>query len=170
MNVKIKKLNNRATIPSYAKEGDAGMDIVATRRFFDEEGNIVYKTGLAIEIPEGHVGLLFPRSSNSKKDLVLSNSVGVIDSGYRGEIMFKFKPVSFFANDAPEPGGDIADTFDYISVGKEDKSDTFEMEFYEPGDKVGQLIIIPYPKIEFEEVESLSDTERGENGYGSTGR
>ena len=80
LKVKIKKLNENAVIPSYAQYGDAGMDLVATSKSFDEDANIVYGTGLAFEIPKGFVGLLFPRSSNAKKDLLLSNSVGVIDS------------------------------------------------------------------------------------------
>ena len=92
MKVRIKKLDNNAVIPSYAVHGDAGMDLTATRKWFDESGNICYGTGLAFEIPEGYVGLVFPRSSCSKKQLVLANAVAVIDSGYRGEVVMKFKP------------------------------------------------------------------------------
>ena len=137
MKVKIKKLHPDAFIPKYAKAGDAGMDLTAVE--MEREWNIVtYKTGLAVEIPEGHVGLLFPRSSVYKTSMVLSNCVGVIDSGYRGEIMMKFRS-------------------------------TESNKAYEVGDRVGQLIILPYPQVEFEEVDNLSSTERGEGGYGSTG-
>ena len=80
MEVKIKKLCDSAVIPSYAKPGDAGMDLVATSRVFDKYGNVEYGTGLAMEIPEGYVGLIFARSSIFKQDLSLSNAVGVIDS------------------------------------------------------------------------------------------
>ena len=80
MKVKIKKLCENAVIPSYANPGDAGMDLVATSRMFDKYGNVEYGTGLAMEIPEGYVGLIFPRSSICKQDLSLSNAVGVIDS------------------------------------------------------------------------------------------
>ena len=80
MVVKIKKLHPNSVIPNYAKPGDAGMDLNAVSKFFDEFGNICYGTGLAFEIPEGYVGLIFPRSSCSKKQLVLANAVGVIDS------------------------------------------------------------------------------------------
>lgn len=80
MEVKIKKLNENAVIPKYSKAGDAGMDLVATSREIDKYGNIVYGTGLAFEIPKGYVGLLFPRSSISKYDMNLTNSVGVLDS------------------------------------------------------------------------------------------
>ena len=88
--VKIKKLHPDAVIPTYAKWGDAGMDLHAVDMNWDEHGNFVYNTGLSMEIPEGYVGLLFPRSSISKTPHHLRNSVGVIDSGYRGEIMVKF--------------------------------------------------------------------------------
>ena len=137
MKVKIKKLHEEAVIPKYAKNGDAGMDLTAIDVSADE-GTITYKTGLAIEIPRWHVGLLFPRSSVYKTGQSLTNCVGVIDSGYRGEIMLKFTLSAY---------------------GRE----------YNIGDRVGQLIIIPYPRIEFEEVQSLTKTDRGEGGYGSTG-
>ena len=91
MKVKIKKLCESAVIPTYAKPGDAGMDLVATSRIFDKYGNVEYGTGIAMEIPEGYVGLLFPRSSICKQDLALANAVGVVDSCFRGEIKFKFK-------------------------------------------------------------------------------
>ena len=91
MKVKIKRLSEKSVIPSYSKDGDAGMDLVATSKSYDDNGNVVYGTDLAFEIPKGYVGLLFPRSSNAKMDLLLSNSVGILDSGYRGEVMMKFK-------------------------------------------------------------------------------
>lgn len=174
MKVKIKKLNKDAVIPSYAKDGDAGMDLTATSKSYDENGNVVYGTGLAFEIPEGYVGLLFPRSSNSKKDLLLSNSVGILDSGYRGEVLFKFKKQinneRSFLNTmiAVQLMAKIKDDFKHL--GLLDESDIEEFREYEIGDRIGQLIIIPYPAIEFEEVEELSETERGSGGYGSTGK
>lgn len=141
LKVKIKRFRPDAIIPYKAHPTDAGMDMTAVWFRKDEEGNIVYGTGIGMEIPNGHVGLLFPRSSNAKKDLLLSNSVGCVDSGYTGEITFKFKPT---------------------------KEDGLQ-NFYKPGDRIGQLIILPYPEIEFEEVKELSDTERGAGGYGSSG-
>lgn len=139
MKIKIKKLHPDAVIPKYAKLGDAGMDLTAISEEWNEDNSMVtYDTGLAIEIPEGYVGLLFPRSSISKTILSLANSVGVIDSGYRGSIMFKFR--------YPEEG-----------------------MVYDVGDRIGQIIIMPYPTVEFEETEELSSTERGEGGFGSTG-
>ena len=93
MKVNIKKINKDATIPKYSKTGDAGLDLTATSKDIDDYGNVSYGTGLAIAIPSGYVGYLFPRSSISKQSLALANSVGVIDSNYRGEIICKFKPM-----------------------------------------------------------------------------
>jgi dUTP pyrophosphatase len=128
--------------------------------YYDEYGNICYGTGLAFEIPEGYVGLIFPRSSICKEQLLLSNAVGVIDSGYRGEVSFKFKPS--MALDNRQCVKTDAEKFWSIAVRQND--------IYKVGDRIGQIIIIPYPSIEFEEVEELSETERGEGGYGSSGK
>ena len=160
----------------YAKEGDAGIDLTATSKTYDENGNIVYGTNRAFEIPKGYVGLLFPRSSNASKDLLLSNSVGVIDSGYRGEVFMKFK-------NGINPEKVMTQIIKLVSeefIPKNEKDiNVFLNEFkddfkplsdYEIGDRIGQLIILPYPTIEFEESEELSKTERGANGYGHTGK
>lgn len=151
MKVKIKKMYSDSILPTKAHNDDAGFDLYAHSKSYDDDGNVVYGSGVAMEIPQGYVGLVFPRSSNAKKDLLLSNSVGVIDSGFRGEISFKFKP----SNVIEKP--DLA----YIpeSISK-----------YEICDRIGQIIIMPYPEIEFVEVDELSDTERGTGGYGSTGK
>lgn len=154
MKIRIKRLINSAVIPHRAHTTDAGMDLVATSKSVDEEGNIVYGTGLAVEIPKGYVGLLFPRSSNARKTLLLSNSVGVIDSGYRGEVTMKFKPSDKFLN------------YDGVAF----KMKGALTSSYDVGDRVGQMIVIPYPEIEFEEADELSDSERGEGGYGSSGK
>jgi dUTP pyrophosphatase len=142
MQVKIKKLSPEAVIPQYAKDGDAGMDLVATSIKFDGT-QITYGTGLSMEIPKGFVGLVFPRSSIRKTDLSLSNSVGVIDSGYRGEIQATFNQKALSKN------GSL---------------------LYGVGDRIMQIIIIPYPPIEFEEVNELNNTDRGQGGFGSTGK
>jgi dUTP pyrophosphatase len=142
MQVKVKKLHPDAVIPRYSKAGDAAMDLTAISVDKDEYGNAVYGTGLAIEIPEGYVGLLFPRSSNSKTDLYLTNHVGVIDSGYRGEIMFKYRGIQGLLG----------------------------CRVHAKNDRVGQLIILPYPQLELIESDTLSETERGDSGFGSTGK
>jgi len=154
MKVKIKKLHSDAVIPKYAKVGDAGLDLTATSRTADEFGNIVYTTGLSLEIPEGHVGLIFPRSSISKYDLVLCNHVPVIDSSYRGEIILKFNLATSAMNKVVFSYGDN----EYLNINQ-----------YNVGDRIGQIIILPYPQIELEEVEELSETERGSGGWGSSG-
>ena len=154
MEVKIKKLKPNAIIPTYAKDGDAGMDLVATEILKDTPEQITYGMGVAIEIPYGFVGLVFPRSSIRKTGLQLSNSVGVIDSGYRGEIQATFNKVF---------GGD---RFYDETKNTEDTSN----DFYKVGDRIAQIMIIPYPPIEFTEVDELSDSERGEGGFGSTGK
>jgi len=136
MKIKIKKLHPDAKIPSYAHEGDAGMDVVAITKEIKDKF-IEYGTGLAFEIPEGYVCLIFPRGSLSQKDLILANHVGVLDSGYRGELKFRFRKIG--------------------------------EEIYEIGDRIGQIMIIPYPKIELEEAAELSTTERSEGRFGSTG-
>jgi len=138
MKVKIKKLHPKAVIPNYAKAGDAGMDLVITSIINENKQDISYGFGLSMEIPEGFVGLVFPRSSIRKYDLFLSNAVGVIDSGYRGELQATFKKTG--------------------------------LHKYEVGDRGAQIMILPYPEIEFEEVDKLSNTERGEGGFGSTGK
>lgn len=145
MEVKIKRLHKDTVIPTYAKNGDAGMDLVVTEVISNTTFDVTYGTGIAMEIPKGYVGLVFPRSSIRKTDLSLTNSVGVIDSGYRGEIQLTFKKV-FGKNDI-----------------RLDQTD------YKVGDRIAQIIIIPYPKIKFVEVDELTSTERGEGGFGSTG-
>lgn len=149
MKIKIKRLSKNAVLPVKAHASDAGFDLTATSRTLDEHGAFVYGTGIAVEIPDGYVGLVFPRSSIAKKDIILSNCVGVIDSGYRGEIMAKFKPAEKFN----------------CGIYKIDN----KFHKYEVGERIAQLIIMPIPEIEFEEVEELSDSERGTGGYGSSG-
>lgn len=169
MKVKFKKVRESAFVPTKAHSSDAGFDLYADSKGWDENGNVVYGTGIAVEIPEGYVGLVFPRSSIAGRDLQLSNSVGVIDSGYRGEIMAKFRSTVQMANPLKVwwrvfvKGEDSWDYKNSLVV-----HSLFEDE-YELGERIAQLIIMPYPEVEFEEVEELSNSDRGENGYGSTG-
>lgn len=152
IDVKIVKLNDKAIIPIYAKPGDAGLDLTAVDYEYDPfEDNHIYKFGLAMQIPEGYVGLIFPRSSNSKTDHYLTNHVGVIDSGYRGEIRVVFK--------------------NRTAVGISDRveGNSSLNKPYEVGNRIAQMIIIPYPKVNFEEVNELESTLRGESGFGSSG-
>lgn len=136
MKIKIKKLSPDAILPKYAHDGDAGMDVFAVSKKHTEKF-IEYGTGLSFELPKGYVMLVFPRSSITDTDLIMKNCVGVLDSGFRGELKLRFK----------KEGEDI----------------------YKTGDKIGQIIILPYPNIEFEESENLSESSRGKGGFGSTG-
>lgn len=142
MNIKIKKLHENAVIPSYSKEGDCGLDLTAisvTTVDKVDYGYIEYDTGLAIEIPEGYVGLVYPRSSISNTGLILANAVGVVDQNYRGSIKCRFKAIP-------------------------------NTQIYSVGDRIAQLIIQPIPKIEFKVVDELTDTNRNDLGFGSSGK
>jgi len=138
--VKVKKLVPEAVIPSYSKVGDAGMDLTITREIENTSFSVSYGFGIAMEIPQGYVGLVFPRSSVRNQDLILSNCVGVIDSGYRGELQATFK-----------------------------KTNGLDSIKYKVGERGAQIIILPYPTIYMTEVPELSNTERGSGGFGSTG-
>jgi dUTP pyrophosphatase len=138
MRIKIKRLHPDAVLPKYAKAGDAGMDLTCISNEVIDNEHTKYGFGLALEIPEGFVGFIFPRSSCYKQRQLLSNCVGVIDSGYRGEISAIFIGTTHLR--------------------------------YGVGQRVAQLIIMPVPYVDFEEVDNLSDTERGAGGYGSTGK
>ena len=167
MEVKFKKLVENAIIPSYAKPGDAGMDLTATSHEYDVNlDNHIYGPGLAVEIPEGYVGLVFPRSSNRKTNCYLTNHVGVIDSGYRGEIMCTFK-----ARDHYKVVNGVASAIqpDFIEPDGRFIANEELHAPYSVGDRIAQLIIIPYPNIVPVEVTELSETERGTGGHGSTG-
>lgn len=144
MKIRVKKLHKDAVIPSYAKEGDAGLDLTAVSRTVvgedDINGYIEYGTGLALEIPEGHAGFIFPRSSITTKAFILKNSVGVVDAGYRGEVKLRF-------------------------IGPFDE----EENQYKVGERIGQIVVMPIPHVTLVEAEELSTSVRGVGGYGSTG-
>ena len=138
MIVKVKKTHQNAILPRYAKQGDAGQDLTVTEVEYLDSEHIKLHFGLAFEIPTGYVGYIFPRSSCYKQKQILSNSVGVVDSGYRGEVSA-------------------------VMIG------TSKDFMYRVGDRAAQIIIMPIPTIEFEEVQELSESERGDSGYGSSG-
>lgn len=138
--VKVKKLNDNAVIPKYSKIGDAGMDLTVTSIIDNMTAQVTYGFGIAMEIPKGYVGLIFPRSSVRNYELTLSNSVGVIDSGYRGEIQATFN-----------------------------KTNGLDSLKYKVGDRAAQILILPYPEVFMTEVLELSNSERNIGGFGSTG-
>lgn len=181
MKIKIKKLNENAVIPTYAHVTDAGLDLTAVSVKRDSAKDVyIYGTGLAIEIPKGYVGLLFPRSSNRNTEAYMTNHVGVIDAGYRGEVMVCYKTrtarticdnLSDVITDFYEtqPSDEERDITQFVEDMLKDGRNALKAP-YAVGDRIAQLIIIPYPCIEFEEVDELSDSDRGVNGHGSTGR
>lgn len=144
MKIKVKKLNERAVVPTYGSAGSAGGDLYSA-----EKNDVVVApgetafigTGIAVEIPESYVGLVYARSGLAcKKGLAPANKVGVIDSDYRGEIKVAL-----------------------LNHGK--VSQTIAQ-----GERIAQLVVAPYLSVEYEETDSLTDTVRGEGGFGSTGR
>jgi len=150
----VKKLNKEAILLSYANPDDAGLDLTAiSKRIVRDEDGLIsyieYGTGLAVEIPQGYIGFLYPRSSITKKEIMLKNSVGVIDSGYRGEVMCRFYATS-------------------LDMDEKD-SNWYPTSDYKVGERVCQLIIIEKPAVNVVESDMLSDTERGDGGFGSTG-
>lgn len=174
MLVKIKKLHENAVIPTYSKVGDAGLDLTAVSVIYDDKTDTLeYSTGLAIEIPEGYVGLIFPRSSIYKKEISQSNCVGVLDSNYRGDIKVRYNL-------------DLGNWWEIMKEGHQEDMNLGAFNYYEEainkvrntgviadiyavGDRIAQLIIIPYPQIELVESDELSETNRGADGFGSTG-
>lgn len=144
MELKFKRLKDGAVLPIRGTKGSAGIDLTCTNITTTlNEANqlmLVYHTDLAVEIPEGYVGLLVPRSSIWNKSLWLTDNVGIIDADFRGEIVAVMKATT--------------DTVPAI---------------YKVGERFCQLVIVPVPEYTITEVENLSETERGENGFGSTG-
>lgn len=141
--VKFKKLHPDARTPIRATDGSAGWDLTMCDYSPCGDGVINYHTGIAVEIPKGFVGILCARSSCSKYRHILANGIGIIDSDYRGELIFKFYILRTAENEAI---------------------------CYKRGDRIGQLVIVPCPAVELVEVEELSETERGTGGFGSTGK
>lgn len=141
--VKIQLLNNRAKMPTCGSKYSAGYDLYSICDEVVTVGpheTVKMKTGIALEIPEGYAGFIYARSGiATKRGLAPANKVGVIDNDYRGEIMVALH------------------------------NDTDMLQFIEPGERIAQLVIAPYLKVEFEECDALSNTERGSGGFGSTG-
>lgn len=150
--VKFKKLSPLAVTPSYSRDGDAGADLVATS-ILETDMYIEYGTGLSIELLPGFACFLYPRSSLSNYDLILANHVGVGDSNFRGEITFRFKRTRI----------EIPNEFDVFG------EPAFTPAIYKVGDRIGQLVVQEVPRMLFEEVEELEQSNRGSLGYGSSG-
>lgn len=143
MQVKFKLIHPNAQPPKRAHRTDAGFDLYCAGTYYDHDSEqYICNSGVAFEIPEGHVGLIFPRSSICRTHLSLSNAVGVIDSGYRGAVSAVFNVTSCKRNRV----------------------------LYRTGERFCQLVILPIPAVEFIETQELEDSDRGAGGYGSSGK
>jgi len=148
--LKFKRLHPDAVIPSKAHNNDAGYDLIAVETGsvkYDNNDNLLYieyKTGLSVQPPEGYHTEIFPRSSISKYDLSLCNSIGLIDNEYRGEIILRFNVLGHYIPNLKN--------------------------VYKKGDKIGQLVIRKTYNIPVVEVEELEETARGTGGFGSSGK
>lgn len=182
--IKIKKLSENAVIPKYAIDGDVGMDLTAIDVEYDEEKDMyIYHTGISIESPKHYGVLIFPRSSNRNTDAYICNHVPVIDTAvYRGEIMICFKnrdSLNQIALKAEmdelltslqvyrDPSNAVDEAYKAYDKAKEDP---MKYAPYEVGDRICQMVLIPYPNVLFKEADELSKTKRGEKGFGSTGK
>ena len=157
--INYKKLVPEAKEPFKKFNVDAGFDLYCTS-IKKTDDYIQYNTGIAFEIPKGYVGLVFPRSSVTKYDLMLKNSVGVIDASYRGEIICRFTPL-------------VNNNLKDILINNEAGAYTFEWnedKQYNVGDRVAQIVFIELPKVVLLETNELSETERGDGGFGHTGK
>jgi dUTP pyrophosphatase len=141
--VRVVKLKREATVPSRAHEGDAGLDLYASEAaHLGPEERWSVGTGVAIEVPDGHAGLVLPRSGLAQEHgISLVNAPGLIDSGYRGELR--------------------------VLLLNTDPAEIFRVE---PGERIAQLVIVPIALAEPVEVEALSESARGDGGFGSSGR
>ena len=181
MEIKIKKMSENAVIPKYAIDGDVGMDLTAIDVEYDEEKDMyIYHTGISIESPKHYGVLIFPRSSNRNTDAYICNHVPVIDTAvYRGEIMICFKNRDSLNQIAlkeemdelltslqvyKDPSDAVDEAYKAYYKAKEDP---MKYAPYKVGDRICQMVVIPYPNVLFKETDELSKTERGEKGFGS---
>lgn len=143
MELACRRLTNGATLPSRAHEGDAGLDLYASEAATLAPGaRESVGTGIAVEIPEGHAGMVLPRSGlAARHGITLVNAPGLIDSGYRGELR--------------------------VLLLNTDRNEPFEVA---PGDRIAQLLITPCAEVSPVEAVELSVSERGNGGFGSSGR
>lgn len=147
MNIGFKKLHEKSVMPKFANVGDFGADLTTVDEglVYTEDGvqYIEYRTGLAVQLPENVAGMVLPRSSVSKKHLILCNSIGLIDQGYTGEILVRFKIVG---------NGEL------------------KPNIYRAGDRIAQMVFVPVITPNLVEVQELQKTARGTGGFGSTGK
>ena len=195
LQIKIKKLDEKAVVPFYAHDGDVGMDLTAVDVEYNREKDMyIYHTGLAIETDKHYGVFLFPRSSNRNTDAYLCNHVGIADTAiYRGEIMFCYKNrtslevkaelerIRYFMNEIQYKSFTVSNGDSMVFTWPEAARNSFSssnwvydnpMSFapYQVGERIGQMVVMPYPNVKINVVKELSSTDRGEGGFGSTGK
>ena len=184
LEVKFKKLDERAVIPTYAHDGDVGMDLTAIDVEYDSKLDCyIYHTGLALESPKHYGTLLFPRSSNRKTDAYLTNHVGLADTAtYRGEIILCFKnrqslrQICFESRmiefwNAIEDGKSIEEaTKESVKGWTDAMKNPMLFAPYKVEDRIAQMVVFPHPDVKLTEKQQLSETERGDGGFGSTNK
>ena len=195
LSIKLKKLDDRAVIPSYTYDGDVGMDLTAIDVEYDRDKDMyIYHTGIALETEKHYGVLLFPRSSNRNTDAYLCNHVGIADTAnYRGEIMLCFKNrtslevraqleqsryfISAITSTSFTVSTGDAIEFSWPSCARNAQSATnwiwdnpLSFAPYQVGDRIGQMVVIPHPYVKIHEVKELSQSERGDNAFGSSGK
>ena len=194
LEIKLKKLDKNAVIPEYAHDGDVGMDLTAISVEYDREHDMyIYHTGLAFETDKHYGIFLFPRSSNRKTDAYLCNHVGIADSAiYRGEIILCFKNrtsldvraeieknrclISRLSYEPFTTSSGDGISFNWPNIARESENcgnwiydNPMQYAPYQVGERVAQMVVLPYPNVKISEQEELSETERGSSGFGSTG-
>ena len=195
LEVKFKKLNEKAVIPTYAHDGDVGMDLTAISVEYDMEKDMyIYHTGLAFETDKHYGMFLFPRSSNRNTEAYLCNHVGIADTAiYRGEIILCYKnrtslqvraemeKVRYFFNDVSYKSFTISSDCGLMFTWQDSAKNAISasnwiydnpMSFapYQVGDRIAQMVILPYPNVKLREFNELSSTDRNDNGFGSSGK
>lgn len=140
MDIQIKRIDTELPVPAYAHPGDAGLDLYAAQPAVVTGETVLIPTGVVVAVPDGHVGLVCPRSGLSKHGVTVANAPGIVDAGYRGELMVRLTTTS-----------------------------ATPYRVYR-GDRIAQLLIVPVARPEVTVVDRLDNTERGTGGFGSTGR
>lgn len=194
--INVYKINENAVIPQYAHKGDVGMDLTAISVEYNLEKDVyIYHTGLTItSTVDNYSCFLFPRSSNNKKNCYLANSVGIVDiRTYRGEIMICFKDrtslseritlaqqeakIDFILQKLTDKEKDFIIDSDYLNRYMEEVknqviNDVINLKYapYEVGERVAQMVVMPHPYIELNEIFTLDETLRGSGGFGSTNK
>lgn len=179
INVKYERMNEYGRVPTRVHWNDAAYDLWAYDMEAKPDGRLMYKTGIKMAIPDNYVGLVFPRSSTSKRNLILGNCVAVFDAGYRGEILIPYKTLHYRSElmdvdqstvvptpwinqvDPNAPAG-VAP----LVVGKVDR---YEVSPEQP-ERIAQILFIPRTDVNWEEVDYVDESTRGEGNFGHTGQ